>query len=94
MSRLISINSSGRRDKVMVKALRDIALFNDIRKDQNSAVVKHERYNLRDLRSKKNQHRNGMDDDDDDNSLERFIRKKKSRFIQFIPCLLYTSRCV
>ncbi|CAI4039780.1 hypothetical protein SMKI_09G1920 [Saccharomyces mikatae IFO 1815] len=71
----------------MVKALRDIALFNDIRKDQNSAVVKHERYNLRDLRSKKNQHRNGMDDDDDDNSLERFIRKKKSRFIQFIPSL-------
>lgn len=79
-----SINSGGREDRAMVRALRDIALFNDIRKDQNSAGAKHERYNIRDLRSKKNQHGNGIDDYEDD-SLERFIRRKKSRVVKYIP---------
>lgn len=70
----------------MVRALRDIALFNDIRKDQNSTGVKHERYSIRDLRVKKNIHENGLDDDDDD-SLERFIRRKRSKSIKYIPSL-------
>ena len=78
------MNSGGREDRTMVRALRDIALFNDIRKDQNSAGAKHERYNMRDLRSKKNQHGNGIDDYEDD-SLERFIRRKKSRVVKYIP---------
>ncbi|CAI4991773.1 BBT_HP_G0072970.mRNA.1.CDS.1 [Saccharomyces cerevisiae] len=70
----------------MARALRDISLFNDIRKDQNSAGAKHERYNMRDLRSKKNQHVNGIDDYEDD-SLDRFIRRKKSRVVKYIPSL-------
>ncbi|EHN01833.1 Mnd2p [Saccharomyces cerevisiae x Saccharomyces kudriavzevii VIN7] len=70
----------------MVRALRDIALFNDIRRDQDPAGAKHEKYSMRDLRSKKNQHGNCMNDDDD-NSLERFIRRKKSRVIKYIPSL-------
>ncbi|EJS43241.1 mnd2p [Saccharomyces arboricola H-6] len=68
----------------MVGALRDIALFNDIRRDQNS-TGKHEKYSMRDLRGRKNRQGNGMDEDNDDESLERFIKRKKSRVVRYIP---------